>query len=201
MISSRYAWAVAALLLFALVPTVANVYGGPDEPAAGTLDVKVPKQLEGFSAPRPGSRQAAWVESQFGGRDFITRRYGRYRLFAVRTYDAKRLFHAPWNALSYGKQLVAARADDLATNVPIQALEFRSAGGQVQLAFYVLLYGDRPVANPIAFMVGETPQLFLGRREPTTLVYVQGEAPAENRAQLDQDLRRLLAGACGGFLK
>lgn len=200
MISSRYAWIVAGLLAFALVPTVANVYGGPEEPGAGTLARKIPNRIEGFGEPRPGPRKAAWVEEMFGARDFVTRNYGRYKFFAVRTLRATRVIHAPWNGLTYARQLVSARKDRLASDLPVHALEFRAReGDSVHLAFYALLYGDRAVDNPIRFMVGQTPNLFVGRREPTTLIYVQGTAPSSGRARLDGDLRRLLAGACAGF--
>ncbi len=51
MMSSRFAWVTAAMLLFALVPTVLNIYRKPEPVQAGTLADRIPVDLASFERP------------------------------------------------------------------------------------------------------------------------------------------------------
>lgn len=198
MISTRYAWAAAGLLLFALVPTVANVYGAADPLPAGGLAGILPAD-----DAAAGRRKAKWVETQFGATDFVSRNHGGLELFAVRSHDAKRLFHYPELALTYGRACTARRLVTIETPagpLPVRVLEFRTSGS-VHVAAYALAYGARPVEDPIPFLASVVPELFVGRREPMTLFYAQGDARNGDAAAVEADLGRLLARTWDRFRK
>ena len=185
MISARYAWAAALVLFVAAVPTTLNLCRRPAEPLAGAIEAA----LGDLGPCEPGRRRAATVEETFGARDFATRQYGPIELFAARTYDGKKLFHFPELALSYGRAATAVRDADGA-----RVLEFREPRN-VHMAAYALVYGRRVVAQPIRFYLSILPELFVGRREPMTLVYVQGDAKPGGAKALEEELRALLARA------
>lgn len=186
MISARYAWAASAVLLVAAIPAVLNVYLPPAEPEPGALEQQLGARLGEFE---PGPRRAATIEEHFGARDFATRRYGGIELFAARSHDGKKLFHFPELALTYGRAATAVR------DVPgARVIEF-AQGSEVHVAAYALLYGRRSVAEPIRFYLSILPELFVGHREPMTLVYVQGSAPRGGEKALEAELRGLLARA------
>lgn len=182
MISSRYAWAAAAVLLVAAAPTWLNLARRPAEPMPGALEA----QLGDLGPCEPGRRQAEAIEEAFGARDFATRQYGAVELFAARTYDGKKLFHFPELALTYGRAATATRDVEGA-----RVLEFAEPRN-VRVAAYALVYGKRPVAQPIRFYLSILPELFVGRREPMTLVYVQGDAEPGGERALEEQLRALL---------
>lgn len=191
MISTRYAWAAAAILLVAAVPTWLNLCRRAPEPAPGSLEA----ELGDLGPCEPGRRKAEPILEAFGARDFATRQYGLLELFAARTYDGKKLFHFPELALSYGRVATASRDVEGA-----RVLEFKEPRN-VHVAAYALLYGKRPVAQPIRFYLSILPELFVGRREPMTLLYVQGDAaPGEEKA-LEAELLALLAQAVGTLSK
>ncbi len=182
---ARHLWA-AALLLAAAVPTVLNVYRRPAEIAPGSLEAELGSALGAFE---PGRRRADTTLEHFGARDFVTRQYGAIELFAARSWDGKKLFHFPELALTYGHAATAVR--DVAG---ARVIEF-AQGREVRMAAYALLYGDRPVAEPIRFHLSILPDLFVGHREPMTLVYVQADAAKGGEAALEAELRALLARA------
>ncbi len=186
MISARYAWATAVVLLVAAVPTVLNVYRRPLDPEPGTLEEKLGARLGEFA---PGPRKAESMLELFGARDFVTRRYGAIELFAARSHDGKKLFHFPELALTYGRAATAIRDVEGA-----RVIEF-AQDREVHVAAYALLYGRRSVAQPIRFYLSILPELFVGKREPMTLVYVQGDAPRGGEKALEEELRALLARA------
>jgi hypothetical protein len=184
-ISTRYAWAAAAVLLVAAAPTWLNLARRPAEPAPGALEA----ELGDLGQCEPGRRKAETTLETFAARDFATRQYGAIELFAARTYDGKKLFHFPELALTYGRAATAARDVEGA-----RVIEFAEPRG-VRVAAYALLYGKRPVAQPIRFYLSILPELFIGRREPMTLVYVQGDAEKGGEKALEQELRALLGRA------
>ena len=160
MISPRYAWAATALLCFALVPTVANVYAGPEPLPAGELARMLPA-----ASASEGRRRAEWVQTHFGAADFVSRVHGDVELFAARTWDGKRLFHYPELALTYGRACTARRLVWVGTDagrLPVRVLEFKNAGA-TRLAAYALGYGTRPVERPIGFLTSVLPELFVGK--------------------------------------
>jgi len=200
-ISARYAWPAAALLLLALVPTVAQVYLPPEPPAPGSLDAALPDVLGRSAVVSRGRRSAEWVEQQFGARDFASRRYKApghrpVDLFAARTYDAKRLFHYPELALTYGHARTVARW--AGTDLPVRVLEFETSDS-LRLAAYVLRYGDRPVRRPYTFLLGILPELWAGDREPMTLLYAQTSGTPRQRAELEREVTDLVLSACAAL--
>jgi len=208
-ISRRYAWPVAVLLLLALVPTALNVYAKPAPLSPGDLDGLLPRVLDGFGPAEPRERRAEWVEETFGARDFTGRKYAsafaldrKIDLFAARTYDAKKLFHFPELALSYGRSTTSTRVENIGTpegTFPVRVLDFQCAEG-VYVAAYALFYGGRPVRDPIPFILRTLPQRLVGHREPMTLVYVQAGAARGERDALAGELCRLLAACAPTFI-
>ncbi len=186
MISARHAWAAAAVLLVAAVPTALNVCRRPAELFVGGLEAELGGRLGAFT---PGPRRASTIEEHFGARDFVTRRHGAIELFAARSYDGKKLFHFPELALTYGRSATAVR-DARGARV----IEF-AEDHAVRVAAYALLYGRRTVEEPIRFHLSILPELFLGHREPMTLVYVQGDAARGGEKALEAEQLGLLAEA------
>jgi hypothetical protein len=186
MIRTRHAWIAAALLVAAAIPTVRNVYLRPADPAAGALDKELGGALGAFV---PGKCDADTILDHFGARDFVSREYGAIDFFAARTYDGKKLFHFPELALSYGRAATAVRDVEGA-----RVIEFATEEG-THVAAYALLYGRRRVAEPIRFYLSILPEIFVGGKEPMTLVYVQGDARKGEEKALEKDLRTLLARA------
>jgi hypothetical protein len=185
-ISARHARGAALLLLVAAIPTILNVYRRPAAIAPGSLDAKLGPAL---GPSEPGRRNAATVEEYFASTDFVSRQYAAIELFAARGWDGKKLFHFPELALTYGHAATAVRDVEGA-----RVIEF-ARGDEVRVAAYALLYGDRIVAEPIRFYLSILPELFVGRREPMTLVYVQADAKRGGEAALEAELRAFLARA------
>ncbi|MHC4548190.1 MAG: hypothetical protein ACYTEZ_05375 [Planctomycetota bacterium] len=208
MISHRYAWPAAALLLVAFVPTLLNVYRQPPPLEAGALAAAIPADLARFEMTGPGKHQdrPGWVEENYAARDFFERKYRgdlpELEVFAARTYDGKKLFHFPELALTYGRSATAVRTGELRVadgTVPVRRIEFRRPDS-VRVAASALFYGKRSVDRPVAFLFKILPELFLGRREPMTLIYVQGEAPPAAAAVLAEEVDGLLAASAEAFL-
>lgn len=205
MIATRHAWLVAGLLLLALVPTYFNVYRQPPALTPDALAAAIPADLEGYRGAAPGRHDAGWVAAHFAANDFVERTYRvgtlELELFAARTYDAKKLFHFPELALTYGRSATAERREELTVAgeaLPVRVLEFRKPTA-VRLSVSALFYGRRPVRDPMRFLVRTLPALFVGQREPMTLIYVQGEAHPDDEAALADELEALLAESAAAF--
>ena len=192
--TSRFAWPAAVLLALALVPTVANVYLRPADEDPGALAADFGAALPGQPAAAAGPRDADWCEAQFGTRACVSRTYGDLELFAARTLDAKKLFHFPELALSYGHAATATRDIRLDGGTPARAIEFETSR-DTRVALYVLLCGRDAVADPYAHLMRSLPTLMLGDRKPWTIVYVQGAGGPGDTADLKARLRALLAAA------
>ena len=208
MISSRYAWPIVALLAFALIPTVLNVYRSPEPMRAGALEAQIPADL-GWGPAREANFDEGWTYTQFGTSDFVNRKYAsrkssaRLVFFAARHHDTKKLFHFPEIALSRGKAETARHMEEIQTNagpVPVHVIEFETKRGTHRAA-YVLFYGKTGVAQPIRFMLGQIPSLFVGRREPMTILYVQASSTLDGAGAIAAELDELLIAACNGYLK
>jgi hypothetical protein len=199
MITTRHAWLVAGLLLLTLVPTYFNVYRQPPELEPGALAAAI--DLQGDREATPGRHDAGWVAAHFAAHDFVERRYHvgaqELELFAARTWDAKKLFHFPELALTYGRSVTAERKEEL-DGVPVRVLEFRNRA-TVRVSVSALFYGKQPVRDPMPFLLRSLPELFVGRREPMTLIYVQGEARLDGEEALRTELEALLAEAAAAF--
>ena len=202
MISARYAWPTALVLLIAAVPTVTHVYPEPESLAPGVIERTLPANLGGFRFAAKGGRSAAWVEETFATGDFASRSYSSpsgtvqsLRMFVARSHDAKKLFHFPEIALSRGRASTGVRLIEIETDagtLPARLIEFQ-ADEVGHRAAYALLYGERPMLHPIPFLIGLVPELFAGNREPTTLIYVQGSASPGNETALEAELQDFLA--------
>lgn len=206
MLSPRFAWPAAALLVVAAIPTLLHVYRSPAPLPPGALAAALPERLAEFDPPEPGRRRAAWVEETFDTRDFVTRAYPvrghePLELFAARHHDGKKLFHFPELALTYGRSATAVHEAELGAAgapLPARVIEFRTQE-DVRVAAYALLYGERAVAKPIPFYLSILPELFVGEREPMTLLYVQGAVEPGQEDALEEELLRLLAAAAAAL--
>jgi hypothetical protein len=205
-IATRHTWLVAGLLLLALVPTYFNIYRQPPALEPGALAVAIPVDLEGYREAAPGRHDAGWAAAHFASHDFVERTYRvgtlELELFAARTYDAKKLFHFPELALTYGRSVTAERKEEIdvaGRTVPVRVLEFRQRA-TVRRSASALFFGREPVRDPMRFLLRSLPALFVGQREPMTLIYVQGEAHADHEAALAQELEELLAKSAAAFL-
>lgn len=172
MISSRYAAPVAVLLALALVPTVIHSYRGATV-VDGLTTASVPEQLDGMSSA-PTTRGKKWVKSHFESEDWFERDYRagtqEVRVFASRSYDAKRLYHHPELALLRGTETMPAGVSygTARPDIPLHVL--RTAKGERKgVAVYALLYDGKFIANPIRFQLRTSAELLLSGRKPLTL--------------------------------
>ena len=180
--------------------------GSPPALEPGALAAAIPADLEGYREAARGRHDAGWVAAHFAAHDFVERSYRaggqELELFAARTYDAKKLFHFPELALTYGRSVTAERREELdvaGRAVPVRVLEFRKRNA-VRRSASALFYGKRPVRDPVVFLFRTLPALFVGQREPMTLIYVQGEAHPDDEAALAGELEELLARSAAAFV-
>jgi len=171
-ISHRFAPIVAALLALALIPTVIHSYRGLTIDDGLTVG-SIPDVLAGMPS-RPTGRKAPWVVANLASTDWLERTYrvgtGEVRLFAARSYDAKRLYHHPELAVlrglgpeSAGRAGLPGRPD-----VPIHVLTTARAG-QRGVAVYTLLYGGKYIQSPILFQMRASAASLFSGRKPMTL--------------------------------
>jgi len=201
-LSTRYAAATAVLLALALVPTAIHGYFNyrVDD---GLRAAGVSGTLEGLMS-RPGPRSAAWMEKRFETADWIDRYFGpgeRLRLFVIRTYDPKTVYHHPELALSYGEAKfhpVEVVSLPQLPDVPVFVL--RGLDSQPDLAMYALHYDGAFVRHPILFQAGLSGRLLFQGRRPMTLLYVHDRAPARGAPPSAQAAATLLASAVQSFL-
>lgn len=201
-ISPRYLLAIVVLFALAAIPTVIHGYVG--------LRVDDGRRAAMVSAPVPGllvnsgvrARGEGWAERRFDTRDWFEQSYatpdGEVRLSVARTYDAKKVYHHPELAVSYGIDLpdksvvrFGARPD-----VPVHVL--RNPGGVRKMALYALHYDDTFVERPILFQLRISAQSLVSGRRPMTLFYVTADDP--RRESLEETwAARVLLAAVGQF--
>jgi hypothetical protein len=202
-LSTKYASATIVLLTLALVPTAIHGYLGRriDD---GLRAAAVSETLAGLRS-MPGKRTDLWVDRRFDSTDWVERYYGpgeHLRLFVIRTYDPKRVYHHPELAVSYHE--AKFRPGDVvrlagAPDVPVHALHGQE--GHADLVLYALHYGDSFVRNPILFQLGLSGRLLFEGRRPMTLFYVHDSAPAAGAPVAEQPAARLLVAAIESFLR
>jgi hypothetical protein len=202
MISAKFAGAVGALALVALVPTVIHSYLGRLQDDGRRVE-RLPQHLAGM-ASIPTGRDAGWGKRRFDSDDWIERHYlapdgRRLKLFAGRSYDAKKLYHHPEIDIARGTSFQSASVERVESlpGVPLHVLR-ASEGGRRDLVVYVLHYGDRFVENPFTFQLRLAGESLVGGRKPMTLFFVQtaaGEADLEGAATV-----ALLGEAIRSFL-
>ena len=201
MISPRYAPALAVLLAIALIPTVIHVYAGLEEDD-GQATGQVPTELAGFSS-HPTDRRKAWGRATFDSYDWFERSYEkgriRVRLFVGRSFNQKRLYHHPEIALSRGADLEEERIVTLPgeAQMPVHLLPYRSGDG---VAAYVLVYGGRFVADPVANQLGDAIRQLFNPRRPMTLFYVVQEGVPEQTPFARTAAAEVLVNAVHAFL-
>ena len=172
MISPRFAPAVALIAVVALIPTVIHSYRGLTIDDGLTVR-SVPEILAGMPS-KPTARKDRWVESNLSSRDWFERTYtvGRsdVRLFAARSFDAKKLYHHPELAVlrglepeCSGKAVLPGRPD-----IPIEVLT-TSDRGRRGIAVYALSYRGEYIDNPILFQLKTSRGLVFRGRRATTL--------------------------------
>ncbi len=201
MISRRYLGPLVVLLAIALVPTVIHQYLGLDEDDGRHLSA-VPERLAGL-AGRPTDRRKAYGRAVFGAYEWFEREYlggGRQvRLFAARGFDQKRLYHHPEIALSRGVDLAPPQLVTLPGDPPLQVHLMWEKDGR-GLAAYVLLYGDRSIADPVANQLRHAVWQLFHPRRPMTLFYVS-DAHQPRRAGFENSLAaKVLREAVNAFL-
>ena len=172
MISPRFAPAVALIAVFALIPTVIHSYRGLTIDDGLTVR-SIPETLAGMPST-PTARKNQWVESNLSSRDWFERTYkvGRsdVRLFAARSFDAKKLYHHPELAVLRGLEPESAGKDHLPgrPDIPIEVLT-TSDRGRRGIAVYALSYGGEYIDNPILFQLSVSRELVFGGRRAMTL--------------------------------
>ena len=196
MISGRFAPITAVLLSLALVPTVIHSYRGLTIDDGVTVGA-IPEVLAGMPS-KPTGRKTPWVEANFASADWFERTYRvgteQVRLFAARSYDAKRLYHHPELAVlrglapaPAGRAILPGRPD-----VAIHVLT-TSRANQSGIAVYALRYENQYVQNPILFQLRIAAELLLSGRRPTTLLMASDLTGSLER--LDQAPSVILLGA------
>jgi len=164
MIAARYARPVAALVAFALIPTVLHTYVGARSVDGRRVD-RLPSQLSGlYGATTP--RGGRWALEALDADEAIERQYGsELTLFVARSYDVKRLYHHPELVVAYGRNFDAQTIVWFDRNAPIPVHVLTGPG---RTAAYVVQSGDAFVGDPLAYeMRSALPALFRARRQAT----------------------------------
>ena len=174
MISKRFTLATALMLAIALVPTLIHTYFELEYDDGRTTNT-IPMNLAGFNSA-PSERNADWARDIFSSDDWIERNYtipdyGNIRLFAVRSYDLKRLYHHPELAIAYGINLdsIGIYKQENVQTYPIHVL--KSSSGK-DLVAYTLLYDGQFVSNPLTFQFQNSWQTLFSPRKEMTLFFV-----------------------------
>lgn len=178
--SPRYAVAVVALAVVALVPTVIHNYLG--------LTADIGARVAGVDVTVPGMareatpRKVVWFRESFETEDALEYVYrdavgASIKLTVIRGYNAKLLFHHPENVVAYGRALHEHDIVELSglPGVPVHRLRPEGAQRDERLALYVLSYDHTFVRDPVMFQLRLAWALLLKGRAPMTLVFVQSE--------------------------
>ena len=181
MIATRYAAVTAVALGLALIPTTIHTYMG-DTLDDGVRAEAISPELAGRSGVE-AKRRIDWVEWRFDSRDFVERHFGDQTLFAVRSYDGKRLYHHPELAVAYGDSYGPETLERLSVRPDVPVHVLRTLGDtKPGLSVYVLSYDGSPIANPLMQQLRISFQLLFSRRKPMTLLFVRDpSSPAGSR--------------------
>ena len=203
MISGRFLPVVCALVGLTLVPTLIHSYADSSV-RDGRSTQRIPTSLAGYEGVSSG-RNATWGKARFDSDDWMERVYRTdndvVKLSVFRSYDAKRLYHHPELAVSYGPSYVRSEVRRFPDrpDVPVHMVYTDTDGGTV--AMYVLHYDDRFVEEPIRFQVRLAGELLFSGRKPMTLFFVTDERVAAS-AKIDSlPSARLLFAAIDRFLE
>ena len=197
MIDVRHLPALAVLLALTAVPTVVHSYL-PVTATDGRATARIASRLNGLDA-RPTDRSLVWLPEAMAVVDYTERRYGPdLRLLAVRSYDAKRLYHHPELAIAHGDDYGRARIIRVEDRpeVPIYVLK----GARDRLSAYTLIYEGHFVADPIAFQLRNVFTLLVRPRQLMTLLFVRGSPGSNEYTPGTSPAVRLLLAAADSFL-
>jgi hypothetical protein len=202
MISLRFVVIACILLAVALVPTVIHSYF--EAKTEDGLTVKaISNTLSGFSS-HATERRAKWVEETFDTKDWIERRYtgpdsNNILLFAVRSFDLKRLYHHPEIGVLRGVdlQMEGIRKLKGLTEVPVYVLKNRKGKG---LAVYALLHDGQFIENPILTQIFTSFNLLFNKRKAMTLFLVYDEYARDDTSLEQSPASNILGASITSFL-
>ena len=214
MMSSRYAWAAAGLLLFALVPTALNAFRAPEPLAGRRARIQNPAGNSAAGAkPREANFDAAhWVNLHFKTKDFVNREYAsRKATSGIKLFARAQLRHKKAVPLPGARAERTARprrpgassrlATTAAGTVPVHVLEFKTRASMHRAA-YVLYYGKTGVAAPIRFMLGQNRVALPRQPRADDDPLRAGDKHAQGRGRIAAaEMDALLAAACNGFIQ
>lgn len=200
--STRYAGAVALLLVLALVPTVLHGYlGMRQDDGRRVAEMTAPPNFVELVGAR--ARNADWAERRLATRDFSERTFatpqGEVRLSVARTYDAKKVYHHPELAISYGLDLPVKSVEYLEglPGVPVHVLR-AAPGGPRKVVLYALHYGEGFVDDPLWFQFRLAGEMLVGGRKPMTLFFLTADDPGTSSLE-GTWAARVLEGAIAQF--
>lgn len=201
MIAARFAPPTALLLVLAVAPTLIHNYKGLTVDDGLTVTA-IQAVLDNLPS-RPTNRRSGWGLEHLASEDWMERTYrvGQedVRLFAARSYDAKRLYHHPELAVLRGFETRSAGLSTLPGR-PEAAIHLltTSQKGRRGVAAYALLYDGLYVRNPIAFQLRTAVPLMFGGRRAMTLFLASDLSGSLDR--LDQaPAVKVLAAAIQAF--
>lgn len=149
-------------------------------------------------------RKAEWVKEIFATDDWIERDYDvpghdEIRLFVVRSFDIKRVYHHPELAVLYGIEF--RRNHEIVSTgrlaAPTRILRTSANKG---VAAYVLLYEDRFVRNPILFQLLNSLEILFSPRKQMTLFLVYDKQLQGNAEFSSSPASQILSGAIDSFV-
>jgi hypothetical protein len=196
MMSTRYAIPTAVLLALALIPTTIHSYVGAR--ATDTLTARdIPAVLQDMPS-KPTARKAAWVQDTFESDDWVERIYDAggddVRLFAGRSYDAKRLYHHPELALLRGTETAPAGVTRASARpeIPLHLIT-TAREGRKGIAVYALLYDGSFVEDPVYFQLRTSAALLMSAPMPMTLFFASDLSGSASNVDEAPATRVLLA--------
>jgi len=202
MLSSRYALAVCAALVLALIPTIIHSYVGIVATDAFAT-AAVPLALDDYLGS-PTKRDADWGRRRFDSHDWFERQYSRAGdsvvLTVIRSYDVKALYHHPELAVAYHFANFSAASIQTPPDrpdMPVHVLVGESTG---PVGLYVLYYDGRFVADPIRFQIRTAGELLFTGRKPMTLFFVRDDTVPEGVDPLKLPAARVLTAAVDAFI-
>ena len=169
--SSRYAPAVLAALIVALVPTLIHSYARLVV-TDGRATAAIPATLLTYSSS-PTKRPVNWGASHFDSQDWFEREYvangDKVVLTVVRSYDLKALYHHPELAVTENTfSSTELTRFTQRPDIPVYVLHAESGG----VALYALHYDSAFVQDPIRFQLRTAGELLFSGRKAMTLFFL-----------------------------
>ncbi len=203
MISNRFIIPVILCFSLALVPTLIHNYMGLVEDDGKTAE-GISLNLGEYTLT--SMENTRLDKENFNTQECIKRIYtdsdgNHMTLFAASSYDHKRLYHHPEVALSYGKAIGSLELQLISNanrTIPVHIVKNESKSEII--AFYVLVYDGRFVADPIRQQILNALNLLVNARKKMTLFYVSGTGSQDRRLS-ESDMLNVLMLAIESFEK